>query len=153
MSAGEVDLDQAHELMMAVLDGEASEQQRLEFDALLARQPGLAAEWQRLQRVKEVTATLTIMEPPEEAWDRYRRTVSHRAERGVAWVLIAVGVAIPASIAVSRWLERWFSSDVPVLVMVSTAALIGGLMLLLFSVLRERWHMHRRDPYSKGVVR
>lgn len=148
-----LDLDRAHALMMAVLDGECTDLDRRELESHLARRPELNDEWNRLRRVKEVTVTMGIAQPPEEVWDRYRRSVLHRTERGIAWTLIAVGGAVLASIALWRWLEGWLASDLPPLVKFASGALMVGGALLLVSVCRERWTLSRRDPYSKGVLR
>jgi ferric-dicitrate binding protein FerR (iron transport regulator) len=148
-----LDLDRAHALMMAVLDDECTDGDRRELEAQCERRPELRAEWNRLRRVKEVTMDMRIARPGDEFWDQYRRSVAHRAERGIAWTLIAAGGAILASIALWRWLESWLASEVPLLIKLATGALMVGGALLLVSVLRERWVLSRRDPYSKEVWR
>lgn len=148
-----VELDRVHALMMAVLDGECTDGDRRELEAQLTRRPDLRAEWNRLRRVKEVTVNMEIARPPEEVWDLYRRSVLHRTERGIAWVLIAVGAGILATVALWAALEEWLSAQVPVLVRLASGALMIGGALLLVSVLRERWVLARRDPYSKEVIR
>ena len=147
------DLDRAHALMMAALDDECSNAERREFDALLAARPELAADWSRLRRLREVTMTLEIARPPEEIWDRYRRSALHRAERGLAWSLIAVGGGILAATSLWLWIESWLASDLPVLVKIALGAVMVGAALLVVSVVRERWVLSRRDPYSKEVER
>jgi ferric-dicitrate binding protein FerR (iron transport regulator) len=149
----DMDLDRVHALMMAALDGECTDAERRELDVQVARRPELSAEWTRLKRVKEVTVSLDIARPPEEVWDRYRRSVMHRTERGLAWMLIAVGGAILAASALWRWLETWLAADVPLIIKVATGAMLVGASLLFVSVLRERWLLSRRDPYSKEIVR
>ena len=147
------DLDRVHALMMAALDDECTGGERLELEALLAARPELAADWSRLRRLKEVTMTLEIARPPEEVWDRYRRSGLHRAERGVAWTLIAVGGGILAATSLWLWLDSWLASDLPLFVKIALGSVMVGAALLLVSVLRERWVLSRRDPYSKEVER
>lgn len=149
----EFDLDRVHALMMAALDGECTDADRRELDAQLARNAGLQAEWERLRRVKEVTMTIAVGRPPEEVWDRYRTTVLHRAERGVAWFMIAAGTAVLGAVGLWRWIEAWLAMTLRWELKVASAALLIGVALLIVSVLRERWHLHRRDPYSKEVLR
>jgi len=151
--ADELDLDRAHALMMAALDGECTAEERRELDALLAGRADLAADWHRLQRLKEVTMTLDIARPPEEVWDRYRRSGLHRAERGVAWTLIAVGGGVLAATSLWLWIESWLASDLPLFVKVALGTVMVGAALLIVSVFRERWTLWRRDPYSKEVER
>ena len=153
MSGDEVELDRAHALMMAALDGECTAGERRELDALLAERPELAADWNRLQRLKEVTMTMGVARPPEEAWDRYRRSTLHRTERSVAWVLIAVGGGVLAATSLWLWIESWLASDLPLFVKVAIGAVLVGGALLLVSVVRERWFLWRQDPYSREVER
>jgi ferric-dicitrate binding protein FerR (iron transport regulator) len=147
------DLDRAHALMMAVLDRECTDAERREFDELLARRPDVAADWNRLQRVKEVTMTMGISRPPEEAWDRYLRTALHRAERGIAWTLIAVGAGILGATSLALWIESWLTSDLPLFVKLAMGAVMVGAALLIVSILRERWYLSKHDAYSREVER
>lgn len=149
----DVELDRAHELMMAVLDGECSDAERQEFEELIARRPDVAADWKRMQRVKEVTTTMGIARPTEEMWDRYRRTPLHRMERGIAWTLIASGAGILAATSLWLWLESMLASDLPLFVKIAIGAVMVGGALLLVSVLRERWSLSKHDPYSREVER
>jgi ferric-dicitrate binding protein FerR (iron transport regulator) len=151
--ANEQNLDRAHALMMAALDNECTEEERRELEEHIARRPELEAEWTRLKRVKEVTMSMEAARPPEELWDRYRRSVVHRGERGVAWTLIAAGVATLGAWALWHWLEAWLARDLPIVVKVASAALMVGAALLLLSIVRERWHLRHRDPYSKEILR
>jgi len=151
--ADDVDLDRAHQLMMTVLDNECTEAERSEFDELLARRPDVAADWNRMQRLKEVTMTMGTARPPEEVWDRYRRTVLHRAERGIAWILIAAGAGILASTFLWRWIEAWVASDLPPVVKIAMGLLMIGAALLIVSIVRERWALWKQDPYSREVER
>ncbi|MBI4263093.1 MAG: hypothetical protein HY657_01845 [Acidobacteria bacterium] len=152
-SADELDLDRAHALMMAVLDRECTDAERRELDALLATRPDLADDWSRLRRVKEVTMTMEIARPPEEVWDRYRRSALHRAERRIAWTLIAVGAGVLGATSLWLWIESWLASDLPLFVKVAMGSLMVGAALLIVSILRERWHLWTHDPYSREVER
>jgi len=148
------DLDRAHALMMAALDGESTTADREELDALLARDAELAAEWARLRRVKEVTAAMTLRQPTDEVWDRFRVSVMHRAERSLAWTLIAAGAIVLGVWAAWHLLEGFFQeTGAPWPIKAAVTALVAGGVILLISVIRERWFLHRRDPYSREVIR
>lgn len=140
--------------MMAALDGECTPAQRQELNALLLQHPELAAEWQRLDRVKEVMAGMSLQRPPEEVWDRFRSSVLHRVERSIAWVLITAGAAILGAWASWEWIGRVLSdAELPIVVRIAIVSLVTGGLILLVSVIRERWFLHRRDPYSREVIR
>lgn len=148
----ELDLDRARALMMAALDNECSDEERRELETHISRRPELEAEWSRLKRVKEVTMSMEVA-GPVEIWDHYRRSVVHRAERGIAWTLIVVGGATLETWALWHWLEAWLARDLPMVVKVASAALIAGATLLLVSIVRERWRTRHHDPYSKEILR
>ena len=149
-----MDRDGVHALMMAVLDGECTEAERRHLRALVAERPELEDEWDRLSRVKEITMTMGLRQPPEEFWDRYRESTLHRLERSVAWTLIAGGFAILAGWISWQWLTHWLAdADLPLVIRVAGVSLAAGFVLLFVSVVRERWVLHRRDPYSKEVIR
>jgi anti-sigma factor RsiW len=149
----EPELDRARALMMAALDNECSETERRELEGHIDRQPELEAEWSRLKRVKEVTMNVAVARLPEEVWDHYRRSILHRGERGVAWILIVAGAVTLGAWALWHWLEAWLATDLPVAVKAGSAALLAGAALLLMSSVRERWHLRHRDPYSKEIQR
>jgi hypothetical protein len=148
----------ARDLMMAALDGEIGEADRVELDELLARDQALRDEWARLARVKEATGTMTMREPTPETWDRYWRSVYNRAERKVAWLLVGAGAVVLLGYglwhAVPVLAERLFNAtDVPVVVRGGVAAVLTGAVLLVASVIREQLSVRRTDTYSKGVER
>jgi anti-sigma factor RsiW len=148
----ELDLDRAHTLMMAALDGECSDGDREELDIHLSTRPELAAEWVRLKRVKALTTSIEVAQPPAEAWDQFRRSAFHRTERSVAWVLIAAGGAVLSVAALWAWTTAWLASRPPLWIALAAGAVIAGFLVLIASIVRERWHLHRRDPY-KEIVR
>ena len=88
---------------------------------------------------------------------KYRITIAasvvHRTERGVAWILIASGVAILGATALWHWVEAWLATDLPLVIKAASGAVMVGFALLIVSILRERWFLHRRDPYSKEIQR
>lgn len=86
--------ERTHALMMAALDDELSSVERAELEKLLSADEGLRKEWERLKTVKEVTATMTFREPPEEVWETYWVSVYNRAERSLAWLFLSLGLIV-----------------------------------------------------------
>lgn len=145
------DLERPQRLMMAALDGEITEDERRELDRLLDGDAALRREWSQLERVKEVTGTMTLTEPPDEVWDDYWRAgMYRRVERSVAWILITLATLILVGFglwhAVDVLLEE---SAVPGFVRIAVFALLMGGAVLLASVIREKLAVRRRDPYLK----
>ncbi len=135
---------------MLALDDELESADRAEFERLISDNPGLREEWNRLSRLKEVTANMKLRNPPEEMWAGYWNSVYSRFERGLGWILVSIGAII-----VGSW-GAWYGirdlmadPDLPTFVKYGTLALIVGLVMLLVSVLRHRIFVSRSDPYKE----
>lgn len=154
MSGFEVRADErARHLMMAALDGELSHTDTAELERYMADDPALRAEWHQLQRVKEVTTTMRLREPPREVWDGYWLGVYQRSERSLAWILVSVGAIIVLSWGAWEGLrELWFDEELPTLVKAGAVTLVVGVVALVVSVAREKLFIRRTDPY-KDVIR
>ncbi len=152
------DTSRARDLMMAALDDEIGVPERAELDRLVAEDPALHDEFERLARVKEATTTMAMREPPSESWDRYWMSVYNRAERRLAWLLVGLGAVLLLAYGVWHVIpllaERLFSAtDVPLVVRGGIAAAFTGGVLLIVSVIREQLSIRRTDTYDKGVER
>ena len=146
-------LDRTRELLMRALDEELTPGEREELELLLADDPGLRAERERLGRLKEVTAEMKLRNPPEHLWDGYWNSAYSRMERGVGWILVSFSV-----IVVGGWVTWQFvteliaDTEMPPLVKAGILAGSLGLVILLVAVLRQRLFVKKTDPY-KDIVR
>lgn len=145
--------ERARQLMMAALDGELSRGESDELNHLLRHDPALEQEWQQLQRVKEVTQTMTLHHPPEETWDHYWTGVYRRLERGVAWILVSIGAIVLLSWGLWQAIQDIIGdTELPTFIKAGILALVAGGVILLVSVIREKLILRRSDPY-KDVIR
>lgn len=148
-----LDRERARQLMMGSLDGELTEAEQEELEDLVRDDPALRAEWEQLERVKEVTRQMAYNEPPREVWDTYWSGVYRRFERGIAWVLVSVGAIVLISWGAWRAIEDIVAdTSMPIVVKLGIGALTVGLVALLVSVAREKLFARRSDPY-KDIVR
>jgi hypothetical protein len=143
-------IDRNRELLMRALDDELQPAERTEFERVLLDNQELRDEWDRLSRLKEVTADMKLRNPPEEMWDGYWTSVYSRFERGLAWILVSIG-----AIVLGSW-GAWYGvrdlmadADLPTFVKWSILAVIVGLVMLLVSVLRHRIFVSQSDPYKE----
>ena len=138
------------ELLMRALDDELEPVERAEFERLLSVNPELAGEWNRLSRLKEVTANMNLRNPPEEMWAGYWTSVYSRLERGLAWILVSIGAIVLGSWGSWQFVQDLMAdADLPTFVKWSILALLVGLVMLLVSVLRHRVFVSRSDPYKE----
>jgi anti-sigma factor RsiW len=152
------ELDRTRRLMMAVIDGESSAAERQELERALAGDPGLAAEWLRVSRVKEVTAAMAFSRPPDETWDGYWASVYNRTERRVAWLLVLAGLVVLLAWGLWHLVPALVESiagetAIPVVVRVAIVAVLTGGVLLVVSVIREQLSSSSRDQYDRRVSR
>ncbi|MDT8437268.1 MAG: hypothetical protein RRA92_11010 [Gemmatimonadota bacterium] len=148
-AAGGRGLDRARELLMRSLDGELTDADRRELDALLAADPDLRAERDRLARLREVAMGMRLRNPPEETWDGYWNGVYARLERGVGWILVSLGAILAGGWAVWTGVRGLLADpSLPGFVKAGILALGLGLVILLVSVARHRLFVFRTDPYK-----
>ncbi|MFA6232620.1 MAG: hypothetical protein WC824_00355 [Bacteroidota bacterium] len=148
----DMERDRFRMLMMKALDGELAGSEHSEFENFL-RNKECTDEWAQFQKVKEATMALKFSTPAPEAWDTYWTNVYNRLERGLAWLLLSLGaVTILAWSALLAAEGLWDDKQVPLLMKIAIFSVSGGLFLLFFSIIRERWFTSRHDKY-KEVIR
>ena len=142
-------LDRARELLMRALDGEIAEAERAELEALLAADPTLRAERERLAHVKEVTMGMKPRNPPEQVWDGYWNSVYSRVERGIGWILVSLGAIVVGGWAVWEGTRDLIADPtLPGFVKAGILALGFGLVIVAVGVVRHRLFVYRTDPYK-----
>ncbi len=142
--------EHTHHLMMAALDGELAADERAELERRLAADADLAAEWKRLENLKEVTQMTKISTPHEEHWGSYWQGVYNRIERGIGWILFSLGATVLTVFGLWEAVDALFQdSSMPVFLKLSVFALGAGGAVLLISVIREKLFTHRHDPYKE----
>ena len=143
------DSERAHQLMMGALDAELGEADRAELQRLLDGYPSLQAEWKKLEKLKDVTSTMTLRSPPEEIWDTYWTSVYHRLERGVGWVLLSLGAIVSLSYGLWKAAQEIMAdTTIPGFIKGAILLAIVGAVVLFVSVAREKWFAYRSDPYK-----
>lgn len=141
--------ERARRLIMASIDGELGGGEREELERLLDAYPALRAEWERLQRVKEVTGAMRLRPAPEEVWSDYWTSVYSRLERGIGWILFSVGAIVLLSYgAWAAVRELLADTTMPWFVKASLVALTVGTVVLLVSVVREKVFVGQRQRYK-----
>lgn len=138
-------------LLSAYVDGELDAADVARVEAHLAADAGARAEVEQLRRLKRLTAGLRLREAPPEDWEVFWASAYNRAERGVGWILLVVGVAVAGLWGVAHAAIAIFASTLPLLVKLSLVGSALGALILLVSVLRERLFTRRRTRYDDIV--
>ena len=141
--------ERARHLITAALDGELSPEERGEFEQMLERHPALLQELERLQRVKEVTESMSLQPAPEEVWKDYWASVYSRLERGIGWILLSLGAIVLVSYGVWEGVNSLIAdTTTPWFIKAGLLAVTVGVVVLVVSVLREKLFVWRRQRYK-----
>ncbi len=136
------------DLMMAYLDNELNEEQKRAFEEHLAGCPDCTRDLAEFRKLKQMTDSVTLVEPEDRVWDQYWSNVYNRIERGLGWILFSVAAIVLLICGGFRAIESIIEDPaVGVLMKIGLLALLGGLVILFVSVLRERVYFWSRDRY------
>jgi len=137
------------DLMMAYLDNELDDEQRQAFEQHLATCPECAKELKEFEKLKQLTDSVTLMEPEDRIWQQYWGNVYNRIERNLGWILFSVAAILLIIYGGFKLIEEIIKDQtVGVLLKAALLTLIGGLAILFVSVLRERVHFWNKDRYK-----
>lgn len=144
--------EDARRLMMAALDGEISPEQQNQLDRMLADDPDLREDWERMSQVKEVTRSMSYREPPEEIWQEYWVSVYNRCERGIGWLVMTVSTVVLLSWSAWQAIAAMFAdSAMPLFLKLAVLGVAVGAIILLVSVAREKWFVRSKDRYREVI--
>jgi uncharacterized integral membrane protein len=138
------------ELLAGYVDGELTPEERVEFEAKLARDPVLKAEFEEFQRLKEVTNRMQYADIPDEVWQSYWQSVYRKTERGVGWILMSAGAIILLCFALFETFSNLFANpDAPLWLKIGLPTMVVGAVILLVSYVRERIFAYHRERYRE----
>lgn len=136
--------------MMAALDGELEAAELRDLERQIAAEPQLAAEWQRLRHLQELTQMTTIKNPPDEQWDQYRHSVLHRVERGIGWLMVSIGATVLLSYGLWEAIQEVLGdSSIPGFIKAAIFTLGAGGLVLFVSVVREKLFTRKNDRFKE----
>jgi predicted anti-sigma-YlaC factor YlaD len=136
------------DMMMAYLDSELDPQQQQIFQDHVKTCSACQAELEEFNHLKDITDSVTLVEPEDHIWQQYWDNVYNRVERGIGWCLFSVaGICLIVYCGFKIIEEIVHDPTVGVLLKGSLLVLIAGLAVLFVSVLRERLYFWKNDRY------
>lgn len=143
---------EAH-LLSAYVDGELDNENVVRVEAHLKENEASRKEVKRLRHFNQVTASLRLKEAPAEEWEVFWKSFRNRSERSLGWILLTIGVAIIGVWSLYNLLVSLISTNaLPLYVKGGIFAAAAGILILIFSVVRERIHKRSSTRY-KDVIR
>jgi len=138
------------ELLAGYVDGELTPEERVEFEAELARNPALRAELGEFQKLKEVTNRMHYADIPDEVWQTYWQSTYRKTERGMGWILMSAGAIILFCFGLFEAFSSLFGNpEAPLWLKIGLPAVVVGAVILLVSFIRERIFSYHRERYRE----
>ncbi|MBU8920877.1 MAG: zf-HC2 domain-containing protein [Bacteroidales bacterium] len=134
---------------MRYLDHEMTADEIAEFEKHLTECGTCRTMMEEMGRLDAFTGRMKIKDPVDSFMEGYWKSIYRRFERKTAWIVIIAG----ASVAVLYLLIMMFR-EIGKLTFGTGVMLVllAGLITLLISVIRERFHQKKSDRY-KDIVR
>lgn len=149
MNTHKPDRETLERLMMAVIDGEASPEEELEFLTWLKHDRDLHIEFNELKSYKEATMKTRLTEPGGALWDSYWMNTYTRFERGLGWILFSAGAILLLLFGAYELTREWLADPgLPLWVKTAGILLGAGSVILLVSVIREKLFLHKNERYK-----
>jgi len=137
-------------LMEKYFDDKLSSNERKEFNELLSSNEKLNKEFKEQKKVKEVLAKMKLKNPSDKLWDGYWENTYNRLERGLAWLAVFMGALFLIGFASVEFVNQLYADNTtPAIIKVGTVSLVFGLLVLLFSVIREKLFTYKNDKYKE----
>ena len=136
------------DFMMAYLDNELDDQQKRAFEEHLAGCPDCTRDMAQFRKLKQMTDSVAFVEPEDRVWEQYWGNIYNRIERGMGWILFSVAAIALLIYGGFQLIEEIIEDPtLGTLLKIGLFALLGGLVILLVSVVRERMYFWSRDRY------
>ncbi|MFA8344162.1 MAG: hypothetical protein ACEPO8_14410 [Rhodothermaceae bacterium] len=137
-------------LLEKYLEGILSEEEKPQVDNLLLSDPEFKKEFEEQTKVKNMINKMSLKNPSVEFWDSYWLGVYNRIERGLAWILISIGMLIVLGFGAFHLAEAILTDpSTPLLMKYALAFIFFGGTILLFSVAREKFTVNKKDKYKE----
>ncbi|MFQ5501523.1 MAG: anti-sigma factor family protein [Phycisphaerae bacterium] len=133
------------EKLSAYLDGELPQQDRQRVEVHVDRCDRCRKTLSELERIHTALGADPWPEPSDAQWSRMMSVPILKTSRGLGWLF-----GIGGTIVLAGYAAYEFATDetTDALIKVAVAGLLGGMGLLLLSVLIERLRAKRTAPYE-----
>ena len=138
--------DRLAQLMVSVVDGVATPQERDELMAHLKTRPELAVELEEHMALKSMTDDWVSRLDVDLVEDA--QVKSTRLEQRIGVALVLAGMAILVGFGLS---ELLLDPEAPLWLKAGMGLLHGGGILLLVSVIRHRLNTRKKDRYTEVI--
>ncbi|MBN1221717.1 MAG: zf-HC2 domain-containing protein [Candidatus Aminicenantes bacterium] len=145
-----MDHQKVKELISSYHDRELSEEQKKQVEEHLRHCDSCRREWEEMKKFEEVMNQMELKKPPKETWQVYWSSVYNRLERHIGWILLSIGAIILLFYGGYKAVEGMIQDPTtPMVLKVGILVVLGGLVVLLVSIIRERIFVRKRERYKE----
>jgi len=145
-----MDHQKIKELISSYHDGELDNREKQMLEEHLEHCAECRREFEEMGKFEEVMGKMKLKKPQKETWEVYWSTVYNRLERGIGWILLSIGGMILLFFGGYKAVEGIIrDSSTPLLLKIGILTALGGMVVLLVSLLREQVFVHKRERYKE----
>ena len=145
-----MDHQKIKELISSYYDGELDEKRKRLVEKHLEQCPEYKKEFEEMGKFEEVMRKMELKKPPKEAWQLYWTSIYNRLERKIGWILFSIGAIILIFFGGYKMVEGIIQDpSTPLLLKVGILTVLGGIVVLLVSLIREQFYVRKRERYKE----
>jgi len=145
-----MDHQKLKELISSYFDGELDNKQKKLAKEHLKECSECRREFDGMKEFEEVMGKMEFRKPSQEMWEIYWASVYNRLERRIGWILLSIGAMILLFFGGYKAIEGIIQDPTtPLILKVGVLALMGGVVVLLVSIIRERIFVRKRERYKE----
>ena len=138
------------ELISSYHDGELDNRQRQLIEEHLDQCTECRREYEEMGKLEEVMGKMQLRKPHKEMWEVYWTSIYNRLERRIGWIFLSIGAMILLFFGGYKAVEGIIQdTSTPLLLKIGILTLLGGVVILLVSLLREQIFVHKRERYKE----
>jgi len=138
------------ELISSYHDKELDEEQRKTVEKHLEECPECSQEFEEMGKFEEVMSKMELKKPPKDVWRLYWASVYNRLERRTGWILLSIGAMIILFFGGYKMVESIIQDpSTPFLLKAGILIFLGGIVVLLVSLIREQFFVRKRERYKE----
>ena len=145
-----MDHQKIKELISFYHDGELDSNDKQTVEDHLKECAECRKEFEQMGKFEEVMEKMQFKKPQKEVWEVYWGAVYNRLERRIGWILLSIGGMILLFFGGYKAVEGIIQdSSISLLLKIGILTVLGGVVVLLVSLLREQIFVHKRERYKE----
>ncbi len=145
-----MDHQKIKELISSYHDKELDGKEKQMLEEHLEQCAECRKEFEELGKFEEVMGKMQLKKPQKEMWEVYWSAVYNRLERRFGWILLSIGGMILLFFGGYKAVEGIIQDpSTPLLLKIGILTALGGVVILLVSLLREQLFVHKRERYKE----